>query len=372
MKPLRIIIAPDSYKHSIDAFTSSSIIADAIESELDCNVEILPIGDGGDGTAEVIGKAMGAKCIKLATYDPLKRDILSPVWILDNKAIIEMADVSGLRLLKESERNADKASSGGFGLLVKKLIDREIKHFILCVGGSATIDMGCAAMSELGIKFLDKNSKELKDIPVSDFSKIADIDLSSVGYIKDIRIDILCDVNNPLLGKEGAIRVYGPQKGVGNNQIDKLSACHKHLSELIHKKTGIDISDMEYTGAAGGISAGFHALLGANTYNGSEYILNMLDFDTKIKQCDVLITGEGCMDYQSQFGKAPYRVAERARRYCDTIIAVNGKTGYLPPVFDKSFSLSDYAFSLDDSILNAPKYLKILSKDIVKYLKEGI
>lgn len=372
MKPIRIIIAPDSYKHSIDAFTSSSVIAEVIKSEINCNIEILPIGDGGDGTAEIMGKALGAECVNISTYDPLERDILSPVWIMADKAIVEMADVSGLRLLEDNEKDADNASSGGFGLLIKRLIDRGIKHLILCIGGSATIDMGYAALKELGVKFLDNNSNDLKDIPVSSFHNINDIDLSGVEYIKDIKIDILCDVNNPLLGENGAIRVYGPQKGVLPSQVDELSDCHKHLSEIIYKRTGKDISDMQYSGAAGGISAGFHALLGANLYNGSDYILDMLDFDRKIKNCDILITGEGCMDYQSQYGKAPYKIAERSRSFCNKIIAVNGKTDYLPPVFDISFSLLDYASSLDDSILNAHQYLKILSKDIIKYLKQVI
>lgn len=372
MKVPKIIIAPDSFKHSIDAFSICEIISEGLKSSINCDVEILPIGDGGDGTAEVIAKTLNAKKINYNTYDPLKRDILSPVWLLHDKAIVEMAEVSGIKLLKSNELDPIHASSGGLGLLIKEIVNKGLCHIILCIGGSATIDMGFGALKELGVKFLLQDGQEIEDVNVSDFKNIADIDLSGIDYLKNVKIDILCDVTNPLLGENGAIRVYGPQKGVLSEDIDRLVDSHAHVSELIHKKTGKKVSDLEYSGAAGGISAGFHALLGANLYKGADYILDLLGFEDKIKDCDILITGEGRMDFQTQFGKAPYIVAEKARKYCKKIIAVNGQTEYLSPIFDKSYSLSDYSDTLGDSIAHPFEYLKLIAKDISNYINEVI
>jgi glycerate kinase len=372
MKTPKIIIAPDSFKNSIDAFSISEIISQELKKYIDCEVEILPIGDGGDGTAAVIAKALNAKKIDLTSYDPLKRGILSPVWFLDDKAIVEMADVSGLRLLKNDEKDPVLASSGGLGLLINKVVDKGLQHIILCIGGSATIDMGVGALKELGIKFLDSKGHEISEINVTDFKRIERIDVSSTDYLKDVRIDILCDVENPLLGENGAIRVYGSQKGVLSENIEELIENHTHLASIIEKVTGINIAGMKYSGAAGGISASFHALLGANLYKGADYILDLLDFDRKIKDCDILITGEGRMDSQTNFGKAPFMVAERARKYCKKIIAINGQTECLSPLFDKSFSLKEYSNSVEDSMFDPAKYLRLLIKDLSNYINNVI
>jgi len=372
MKVSKIIIAPDSYKNSIDAFSISKIISEELKNNISCDIDILPIGDGGDGTATVIAKALGATKINFNTYDPLKRSILSPIWFLNDKAIIEMADVSGLKLLRDNEHNPINATSGGLGILIKEAVNKGISHIILCIGGSATIDMGIGALKELGVKFIFSDGNEISDINILDFKNIVDIDISAISYLKYIKIDILCDVVNPLLGENGAIRVYGPQKGVLSKDIDTLVDSHKHLAHLIEKISGNNITDIKYTGAAGGVSAGFYALLGANLFRGADYILDLLDFNNKIKDCDILITGEGRMDYQTQFGKAPYMVANRARKYCKKIIAVNGQTDYLPSIFDKSFSLNDYSNSVEDSIANPAKYLQSIAKDISNYINDVI
>lgn len=368
MKTPTIIIAPDSFKNSIDAFSLSKILSEELKNNINCKLEILPVGDGGDGTATVVAKAINAEAINVKTYDPLKRRILSPIWFFKEKAIIEMSDVSGLKLLNINELNPLIASSGGLGILIKESIKSGKSHIILCIGGSATIDMGVGALMELGIKFLDSEGCEMKDVNIKSFNRVCNIDCSQTSFLKDIRIDIICDVENPLLGEKGAIRVYGPQKGVLEKDIDDLVDCHRHLSSVIEDVNGVGLANLKCGGAAGGISASFHALLGAHLYRGANYILNLLDFDEKIKDCDILITGEGRMDYQTQFGKAPYIVAKRARKYCSKVIAVNGQTDYLPSIFDKSFSLNDYSDTCHDSIANPKKYLKILTKDICNYI----
>ncbi len=372
MKIPKIIIAPDSFKNSIDAFSISEIISKELKDNINCEVEILPVGDGGDGTATVIAKTLNAQKKEYITYDPLKRSIFSPIWYLNNKAIIEMADVSGLRLLRDDERDPIHASSGGLGILIKEAIKEGKSHIVLCIGGSATIDMGVGALIELGVKFIKSDGYEICDINIPEFKNIVDIDTSAIDYLKNVRIDILCDVINPLLGENGAIRVYGPQKGVLHDDIDYLVNSHEHLAHLIENISGKKIVDLKYSGAAGGISAGFHAILGANLFQGAEYILDLLGFNERIKNCDILITGEGRMDYQTQFGKAPYIIAERARKYCKKIIAVNGQTDYLAPVFDKSFSLSDYSYSLEDSISNPEKYLRLIANDLSNYVSDVI
>jgi glycerate kinase len=240
-------------------------------------------------------------------------------------AVIEMANASGLRLLKSSELDPLHAHSLGTGEQIRLALDKGVTKIIIGMGGSATVDGGTGILKALGIRFLDKDSGELASLP-GDLAQLATIDVSRLDQrIFDCEVIVLCDVDNLLLGEQGAAAVFGPQKGAGPDIVPKLEAALGRLAAVALRQTGKDISVLKYGGTAGGAAAGLYAFLNAELVNGIDYYLQLTGFDKALERADLVITGEGSIDEQTLQGKGPFGVAYKAKAKGIPVIAVAGK-----------------------------------------------
>jgi glycerate kinase len=323
-----IVIAPNSFKNSLDATACADAIQQGfLQSKLNCNCSCFPVGDGGDGTAALLINKWNAKKIMAKVHDPVQRLINTSFGFVeeDSTAIIEMADASGIKLLKTNELNPLHTTSFGTGELTLHALNKKAKKIILCIGGSATVDGACGILQALGFKFLGNDKKELNDLP-AELIHLSSIDNTKVDKrIYDCEIVILCDVNNFLLGEDGAAKVFGPQKGATPDDVAKLEMCLQQFRNISLQQTGTDMNSLKHGGAAGGVAAGVSAWLNARLVNGIEYFLNATHFNNTLENADILITGEGSIDEQTLQGKAPFGVAKRAKEKNIPVIGLAGK-----------------------------------------------
>jgi len=228
--------------------------------------------------------------------------------------VIEMAEISGLKLLQDHERDPLHTTSLGTGELIRKALDKGTRKIILCIGGSATVDGGCGILQALGIRFLDKSGKELTDLP-QNLTLLESIDTSALDKrIRDTELIILCDVNNFLLGDQGAAAVFGPQKGASVSDLTHLEKALGKFRDVTIRQKGQDMQLIPHGGAAGGTAAGLQVYLEATLVNGIEYFLDLTNFDKVLSQADLVITGEGSIDLQTLEGKGPFGIARRAKQ----------------------------------------------------------
>jgi glycerate 2-kinase len=297
-----------------------------LESKLDCECECFPIGDGGDGTGELIIKKCSGQSVEADVHDALGRKIKASFGLIDKgkTAVIEMADASGLRLLKPEELNPLIATSYGTGEQIKVALDKGVKKIIIALGGSATVDGGCGILKALGLRFLNANNEELTNLPES-LVELESIDVRGIdNRIFSSEVIVLCDVDNLLLGEKGAAAMFGPQKGASAADVKKLDAALHKLAQIALRQTGKDMALVKYGGTAGGAAAGLFALVNARLENGIEYFLNLTDFDSALKKADLVITGEGSIDEQTLQGKGPFGVAYRAKLQALPVIGLAG------------------------------------------------
>ena len=253
----------------------------------------------------------------MIVHDPLKRKISSSFgWIeKDKTAIIELAAASVLRILKADEYDPLITTTQGTGELIVEALNKDATKIILCIGGSATVDGGTGILNALGIKFFDAEGNELNDLPAS-LSSLAEIDITGLDKrIANTEIVILCDVENPLLGSNGAAAVFGPQKGASGEGVELLEKGLTKLRDVVLNKTGKDMAVIKHGGAAGGVAATLHALINARLVNGIDHFLEFTGFVKELRKADMVITGEGSIDEQTLQGKGPFGVAKRAKEF---------------------------------------------------------
>ncbi|MBS1596661.1 MAG: glycerate kinase [Bacteroidetes bacterium] len=369
---MHILIAPNAFKNSLDA----TAVADAIrkgleESLLSCTCTVFPIGDGGDGTAALLLQNPEAKIITVAAHDPIGRKINSSFGLIDDgrTAVIEMADASGLRLLQRNEYDPMHATTFGTGELITAALDHKVNKIILGIGGSATVDGASGLLKSLGVKFLDKNKQPLENLP-ADLIYLEHIDLSGIDQrIFNTELVVLCDVDNKLLGENGAAYVFGPQKGADKNAVKKLDAALEKFRNITLAQTGVDIGAIKYGGAAGGTAAGVAVFLLAKLVNGIEYFLDFTHFNERLEKANLLITGEGSIDLQTLQGKAPFGVARRAKEKNIPVIGMAGKIPdhidiELKKYFDVLMPINNELTSLDEALKNTASNLTRTAKMI--------
>jgi len=324
---MHLLIAPNAFKSSLSAPDAAEAIRQGLlQSGLPCSIQCFPIGDGGDGTAYLIIQHLKARKIKTESTDPLGRRINTFIGFSndDQTAIIEMAESSGLKLLKPEEFDPLRASSFGTGELIRKALDAGAGRIILCIGGSATIDGGCGILQALGVRFLDEAKKGLNVIP-ENLVHLDSIDVSGLDKrILETELIVLCDVDNFLLGETGAAAVFGPQKGASADDIFLLEKGLSKLREVSLLKTGHNMNTIRHGGAAGGTAAGLFVFLHAKIKQGIEYFLDITQFDEALEIADLVITGEGSIDLQTLEGKGPFGVARRARKKGLGVIGLAG------------------------------------------------
>lgn len=354
---MHILISTNAFKHSLDAEEAALAIQHGLsQSKAIHTSECFPIGDGGDGTAALIIKRCKGTFINAEVNDALGRKINASIGLIDKgkTAVIEMADASGLRLLKPEELNPLQATSFGTGELIIKALDVGVEKIIIGMGGSATVDGGTGILQALGIRFLDKNGEELA-IP-GELTELDTIDLSLLDKrILECEVVILCDVDNMLLGDQGSAAIFGPQKGASADNVKKLDAGLSRLSEIALRQTGKEMSAIKYGGTAGGAAAGLYAFLNASLVNGIDHFLELTDFNTALERADIVITGEGSIDEQTLNGKGPFGVAYHAKLKGLPVIALAGKVPLEPNMslekyFDVLMPIGHQPFDLPEAL----------------------
>lgn len=363
---MHILIAPNAFKNSLNAARTATAIQKGLHSsKLNCTTSCFPIADGGDGTASLIIKKCKGQKIKLTVHDALGRKTPSSFGLIDNgmTAVIEMADASGIKLLKNNELNPMLASSFGTGELIKAALDKGVNKIIIAMGGSATVDGGCGILSALGFNFLDAAGHELEANP-KNLINIQKIDSSKVDPgAANCTFIILCDVNNGLLGPNGAAAVFGPQKGADANTIPLLESFLSKLAKIADEQFHKPLNKLKYGGTAGGAAAGLYAFLNAKLVNGIEYFLTLTNFEQELKIADLLITGEGSIDLQTLQGKGPFGVAKKAFEHNIPVIGLAGKVPLEPePELLKYFkvltAIGNAPGSLAEAMQNTSKNLE--------------
>ena len=377
---MKIIICPDSFKGSLSAIEATEAIAQGIwfaykPLKLTRKVELvkIPLADGGEGTVEALVRATNGRTNKVRVLDPLLRQISSFYGISgDGKtAVLEMAAASGLPLLKESERNPLITSTYGTGQLLLAAIKKGVEKIVIGIGGSATNDGGVGAMNALGAKFLDKHGVEIPPGGLV-LAKLARIDVSEFKFpLNKIKVEVACDVTNPLCGKLGASTVFGPQKGATPDMVKQLDAALTNYAKILKKDLGKDVELMPGAGAAGGLGGGLAAFLNAKLRSGIDMVLDAADFDKALSNADLVITGEGKIDEQTAYGKTIGGVLKRAAKYQVPVIAVAGSyQGNLQTLYQAGlravFSIINEPMPLDYAMQHAEKLLVQLTENIMR------
>ncbi len=325
---MRILIAPNAFKNSLDATKAAEAISKGLqESKLSCTTTCFPVGDGGDGTASLLMQHLKGKMLEATVHDPLGRKIKASFGLTDDDRIgvIELADASGLRLLNPGEYAPLHTNTYGTGELIKRALDKGVNKIIIGIGGSATVDAGIGIMHALGAKFYDDNGNELQDLPAS-LINLSRIDTTGIDKrLFHTEIIVLCDVENTLLGTDGAAAVFGPQKGASKNDVQELEKAITQFRNIVLAETGHDMAVVKHGAAAGGVAAAMNTFLLARLLNGIDHFLDITDFDAALENADLVITGEGSIDSQTLQGKAPYGVAKRAKKKSIPVIALAGK-----------------------------------------------
>ncbi len=346
---MKIVIAPDSYKESLDAHQVASCIERGFKDVFPHAEYVkLPLADGGEGTVDVLLEALNGHKQQRQTTDAIGRNCTAYWASFEqqvngnsvNTALVEFAQASGLDRLAVQERAPLTASSFGTGLLIKDALDQGVEQIIIGLGGSATNDAGAGILQALGGKLLDQQGNELSG-GGAELSQLASIDLDGLHpRCKDVTFVIACDVANPLCGESGASTVFGPQKGASQIQVQQLDAAIGHFADIAQAYTGVNHRDSKGFGAAGGSPLGLSLAFDIQIKAGIEMVLDALDADNMLAGASFVVTGEGQMDNQTLQGKAPFGIAQRALRQNIPTIAIAGSLGQeVEKLYDSMSSL---------------------------------
>lgn len=363
-----IILAPNAFKGTLTAPEICQILSEEL-SDSGKIILSLPLGDGGDGTAEIIAGYLQASPVKITTCDALGRTNESFYYTTPNRqtAIIELAEICGLKHLTSEEHNVLQTDTSGFGKAINHAVRAGARRLLLCVGGSASIDGGIGALKEMGLHLVTTGSEfRNKLIEIKDFNST-----HIQNQFKDIQVTILCDVENTLCGKQGAAHVFGPQKGATPLQVLQLDNYLNHWADLIQTHTSKDIRTITHGGAAGGITASFSVLLNAILISGADYNIQLSGFRDHLQEADLVITGEGKIDEQSLCGKIPGTIASLCREQRVPVIAIAGAAHKNITAFDHIFTTISCAPDIAESIKHPAHYLRLLCKQLKVYLQNN-
>ncbi|WP_318507156.1 glycerate kinase [Bacillus sp. T3] len=376
---MRFVLAPDSFKESISAKNAALAMKKGILAVFpNAQCDIVPMADGGEGTVESLVSMDNGELIKTEVVGPLGETVIAAFGLLkeEKTAIIEMASASGLELINIEDRNPLVTTTFGTGQLIKQALDQGVTRILIGIGGSATNDGGVGMLQALGVSFKDQNGAELA-WGGGVLDQIHTIDISGLDKrIKDVQIDVACDVNNPLIGVNGAAAIFGPQKGATKEMVEQLDQNLAHYAKMIHQELGIDIANTEGAGAAGGLGAGLMAFLHARLRKGVELVIEYTGLEQRIIGADYVFTGEGSIDGQTLFGKTPFGVATIAKKHSVPVIAFAGKIGNgVEPLYDNGFDaivgILKGVTSLDEALALGEQNLAFSAENICRILKLG-
>lgn len=366
---MKIVIAPDSFKESLPASEVAKAIKRGLQKALpESECLLLPVGDGGEGTVEAIKSALGLEEHTTQVTGPFGDEVQMPYVYKETLALFEVADLIGLAKIPIEKRNPLNIQTKGIGQLILHLIEHGMKEIYIGVGGTSSNDSGLGIAAGLGYQFYDENGIELEACGQSLFEirHISKDNASSVP--SDVRIKILADVTNPLCGTHGATYTFGKQKGLNPAQFHEVDSA----IENFYRKVAPEILKLEGAGAGGGIAAGLCAFAGATIVSGIQTCLDLIGFDQKVADADLVIVGEGRLDTQSLAGKAPIGVAKRTPNGVPVIAICGSLSEDLPPLpFENivaAFSILEKSEPLEDSLKNAAIYLENTATNIGQIL----
>jgi glycerate kinase len=312
---MRLVAAPNPFKGSLGAPAAAAAIARGIRRVFPA-AEVLevPVADGGEGTVEALVAAAGGQVRAVDVRDPMGGSVRASIGLIEDKrtAVVELASASGLGLVPPERRDPRLASTYGFGQLLDEARERGVSRIIAGIGGSATNDAGAGMAQALGFRLLDENGQDLGPGGAA-LSRLRSIHRPSRPW-RGIRVQVACDVTNPLLGPDGATAVYGPQKGATAETVEELEAALHNFAAVVERDLGVAVAQLPGGGAAGGAGAGLVAFLGAELTPGAPLVVTAAGLDTALEGAAAVFTGEGRLDRQTGFGKGPAEVSRRAQR----------------------------------------------------------
>ena len=321
---MKVLVAVNEFKGSLSSAEIGKIISNTLNNNYKNIITYTQVvADGGDGFLTLF---KGFTNNKFRTVNAALQECDVNYLLNEERkeAVIEVAEVIGIKQLKDEQKDPFKTTTTGLGKLIVFLLEKGIEHFIIGLGGSATNDCGIGMLSELGIKFIDKKGNLCK-CGINDLRKIDDIDIKNINSkLTKARFSIISDVSNPLIGKNGATYIFSKQKGLDENKFAEVDKYVENFSNKVNLATGKNNTFIEGSGAAGGLGYAFMSFCNATIESGSEFMINYLELEKIIRDVDVVITGEGKLDKQSYMGKAPIEIARIAKRFNKKVIFLAG------------------------------------------------
>lgn len=376
---MRFLFASDSYKGTLSSERIIALLTQASRKIFpDCDVIGIPIADGGEGTVDAVIKITNGDIRRCTVSGPLMEKTEAFYGELkDDSAIIEMAAASGLPKIPKELQNPLNTSTYGTGELIRDALDLGYRRIFIAIGGSATNDGGMGAMTALGFRFLDENGEILAGRG-ADLIKVRDIDFRGIHpAIAETEFTVMCDVNNPLTGPNGATYTFGKQKGGTPEILDELEAGMKQYASVILEKTGIDVDKIPGAGAAGGLGAALCVFLKSKLKSGIETVLDIIDFNNRLEDVDIVITGEGRLDWQSSFGKVISGIGKRCKQKGIPVIALAGGMGegadqIYEHGIDSIFTTINGAMSIDEALERSEELYSSAAERMFRMLKVGM
>lgn len=380
---MRVVIAPDSFKGSLSADHVAQALAEGLAmctaapwpgAHYDC----IPMADGGEGTASAMVQATGGRMERRRVMGPLGEPVDAHFGILGDgrTAVIEMAEASGLTLVPEDARDPSRTTTFGTGQLMQAALDMGCRHLIVAIGGSATNDGGAGMAEALGVRFLDA-----RGLPIprggGGLLELAKIDTSGIDHrLADVQVTVACDVDNPLVGPDGASRVFGPQKGADQEMVARLDAALTHYAEVIRRGLGVEVAGVPGAGAAGGLGAGLIAFCRATLRPGFDIVSDVVGLERRIAAAQLVITGEGRIDGQTIRGKVAAGVGRMARRLGVPVIACAGSVTddaltLVPDILDALYPIVPGPCSLEDAMERAEHHIRAAGYRLAQLIAAG-
>ncbi|WP_028548354.1 glycerate kinase [Paenibacillus sp. UNC451MF] len=376
---MRIVLAPDSYKGSLSAKDACDAMELGIRRAIpDCDIVKVPMADGGEGTVRSLVDATEGSLHTVSVQGPLGEPVSAVYGILGDgsTAVIEVAEASGLYLIDKEYRNPLLTTTYGMGELIRHALDQGCRSFIIGLGGSATNDGGAGMAQALGVKLLNKAGQ-----PIGfGGDALGELDAIDIGQmdprVQDSRFIVACDVDNPLCGSNGASAVFGPQKGATPEMVTRLDSCLMKFAEIVRRDVGTEILNVPGAGAAGGMGGGAIAFLNAELKPGVEIVIEAAQLEKHLKGADLVLSGEGQCDFQTERGKTPYGVAKAAQRNGVPCVLIAGSIGKgIECLYDSGvisvFSMVDKPMALEQSMQEASRLAADAAERVVRLFIGG-
>ena len=376
---MKVVIAPQAFKGSISALNAAKAMEAGVLNALpDANTDLVPVADGGDGTLETLVEGSGGSIRTTSVTGPLgeRRDALWGAMGDGVTAVVEMARTSGLALVSLDARDPLNTTTFGLGEAIAAALDEGFRRFIVGIGGSATNDAGAGMAQALGVLLSDERGNALAPGGAA-LAQLHNVDLSGIDErALEATFMVACDVTNPLTGPEGASAIYGPQKGATPEMVTELDSALGHFAEVVRRDIGVDVEHLQGSGAAGGLGGGMVAFLDAELRTGVDIIMDIVNIDERLEGADLVITGEGELDYQTLYNKAPIGVAQRAQAVGIPVVAIAGTLGDRHELvhdhgIDGALSIPTGPMTLDEASERAAELITLSTERMLRLMQTG-